>query len=103
VLTVLQLGKLASWGWLNTVTPSPLVHIENQLAKRRFLVDTGASFSIYPFSSKAAPTGPTLFGSAGKLILCWGEKSISMQFNNRKFTWTFLLAAVSFPIIGVDF
>ncbi len=103
MLTALQLGKLASRGRLNAVAPGPLVHIEDQLSKRRFLVDTGASFSIYPFSSKAAPTGPTLFGPAGKLIPCWGERSISLQFNNKKFTWTFLLAAVSFPIIGVDF
>jgi hypothetical protein len=103
VLTSLQLGKLASRGRLNAVAPGPLVHIEDQLSKRRFLVDTGASFSIYPFSSKAVPTGPTLFGPAGKLIPCWGERSISLQFNNKKFTWSFLLAAVSFPIIGVDF
>jgi hypothetical protein len=103
VFAALQLGKLVSRGRLNTVAPGPLVHIENQLSKRRFLVDTGASFSIYPFSSKAAPTGPTLFGPAGKLIPCWGERSISLQLNNKKFTWTFLLAAVSFPIIGVDF
>ena len=103
MLASLQLGKLASRGRLNAVAPGPLVHIEDQLSKRRFLVDTGASFSIYPFSSKAVPTGPTLFGPAGKLIPCWGERSISLQFNNKKFTWSFLLAAVSFPIIGVDF
>jgi hypothetical protein len=48
----LQLGKLTSKGRLNAVAPGPLVHIEDQLSKRRFLVDTGASFSIYPFSSK---------------------------------------------------
>jgi hypothetical protein len=103
VLTALQLGKLASRGRLKAVALSPLIPIEDQLSRRRFLVDTGASFSIYPFSSKAAPTGPTFFGPAGKLIPCWGEKSISLQLYNRKFTWTFLLAAVSFPIIGVDF
>jgi hypothetical protein len=64
-----QLGKLVSWGRLNAVAPSPLVHMEDQLSKRRFLVETGASFSIYPFSSKAAPTGSTLFGPAGKLSI----------------------------------
>jgi hypothetical protein len=37
----------------------------------------------------------TLFCPAGKLIPCWGERSISLQFNNKKFTWTFLLAAVA--------
>jgi hypothetical protein len=26
-----------------------------------------------------------------------------LSFNGRRFEWVFLLAAVSFPIIGVDF
>ncbi len=46
MFAALQLGKLVSRGRLNAVAPGPLVHIENQLSKRRFLVDTGASFSI---------------------------------------------------------
>ncbi len=104
MLTALQLGKLASRGQLNAVAPARWSTLKTSCRRGVcFLVDTGASFSIYPFSSKAAPTGPTLLGPAGKLIPCWGEKSISLQFNNRKFTWTFLLAAVSFSIIGVDF
>ncbi len=66
-------------------------------------MDTGASFSIFPHQSSAAPSGPTLFGPAGKLIPCWGEKTLVLSFNGRRFEWIFLLAAVSFPIIGVDF
>jgi hypothetical protein len=52
VLAALQQGKLASRGQLNAVAPDPLVHIEDQLTKRRFLVDMGASFSIHPTLQK---------------------------------------------------
>jgi len=99
----LHVGKLDRQGRLNAVVPGSLVHIVDQLSSRRFLVDTGASYSIFPHSSSAAPSGPKLRGAAGQLIPCWGEKTFNLSFQGRKFSWTFLLAAVSFPIIGVDF
>jgi hypothetical protein len=36
-------------------------------------------------------------------ILCWGERAVQLDFHGRRFEWTFLLADVSFAIIGVDF
>jgi hypothetical protein len=96
-------GKLDRQGRLNAVVPGSLVHIVDQLSNRRFLVDTGASYSIFPHTSSAAPSGPRLRGAAGQLIPCWGEKTFDLSFQGRRFSWTFLLAAVSFPIIGVDF
>jgi hypothetical protein len=101
--TPLQLGKLAARGHLNAVASGPLVHVVDQISKRRFLVDTGASFSIFPHHSSATPLGPSLFGPAGKIISCWGKTTLPLSFDDRRFEWTFLLAAVSFPIIGVDF
>jgi hypothetical protein len=99
----LNVGKLDRQGRLNAVVPGSLVHIVNQLSNRRFLVDTGASYSIFPHTSAATPSGPRLRGAAGQLIPCWGEKTFDLSFQGRQFSWTFLLAAVSFPIIGVDF
>ncbi len=99
----LHVGKLGCQGRLNAVIPGSLVHIVDQLSNRRFLVDTGASYSIFPHSSAAPPSDPKLRGAAGQLIPCWGEKTINLSFQGKRFTWTFLLAAVSFPIIGVDF
>jgi hypothetical protein len=69
----------------------------------RFLVDTGASFSIIPHRSPTAASGPRLFGPSGLPIACWGERVLRLRFNGRDFTWPFLLAAVDFPILGVDF
>jgi hypothetical protein len=96
-------GKLAVQGRLNAVGPGALVHIQDQLSKRRFLVDTGASFSIFPHHSSAPASGPVLSGPSGKTIPCWGEKFLTLSFHGKTFTWTFLLAAVQFPILGVDF
>jgi hypothetical protein len=95
------MGKLDLQGCLNTLVPGSFVHIVDQLSNRRFLVDTCASYTIFPHTSTATPSGPRLRGAAGQLIPCWGEKTLSFQ--GRRFSWTFLLAAVSFPIIGVDF
>jgi hypothetical protein len=103
VRAALHVGKLGRQGRLNAVVPGSLVHIVDQLSNRHFLVDTGASYSIFPHSSAATPSGPKLRGAAGQLIPCWGEKTINLSFQGKHFTWTFLLAAVSFPIIGVDF
>jgi hypothetical protein len=99
----LHVGKLDRQGRLNAVVPGSLVHIVDQTSNRRFLVDTGASYSIFPHTSSAAPSGPKLRGAAGQLIPCWGEKTFDLSFQGRRFSWTFLLAAVSFPFIGVDF
>jgi hypothetical protein len=98
-----QLGKLACRGLVNAVSPGRLVHVVDQLSRRRFLVDTGASFSVYPHASASPPHGPALAGAAGQPIPCWGEKQFQLSFNGRVFNWPFLLAAVQFPILGVDF
>jgi hypothetical protein len=70
-------GKLACRGLVNTVSPGSLVHVVDQLSRRRFLVDTGASFSVYPHSSASPPDGPALAGAASQPIPCWGENSFS--------------------------
>jgi hypothetical protein len=99
----LQLGKLTARGRVNAVAPGFLLYLHDDISHRRFLVDTGASFSIFSFVDSSRPTGPLLTGPSGKQIPCWGSKNLSVCFGRRQFTWTFLLAGVSFPIIGVDF
>ncbi len=95
-------GKLGGRASLNAVTPGALVHVEDDISKRRFLCDTGASYSIFPHHSAAAPTGPALHGPAGRPIKCWGEKELTLSFNKKQYKWIFLLAEVQFPILGID-
>jgi hypothetical protein len=70
----------------------------DQLTGTKFLVDTGASYSIFPHKSKRPPSGPCLRGPGGQDIACWGEKEMAVFFGGERYTWSFLLAAVQFPI-----
>jgi hypothetical protein len=97
------LGKLASQGLVNAVSPCQLVLITDQLSNRRFLVDTGAAFSVFPCTSASSPSGPALAGAAGQPIPCWGEKQLLLSFSGKAFIWSLLLAAVHSPILGNDF
>jgi hypothetical protein len=75
----------------------------DQVFNRRFLVDTGASYSILPHCSSLPASGPKLYGPAGQHISCWGDHLVTLQFQDQDFSWKFLLANVAFPILGVDF
>jgi hypothetical protein len=74
VRSPLQLGKLIRRGRLNAVAPSALLHITDRATQRKFLVDTGATFSILPHHSTATPSGPSLIGPDGTKIKCWGRR-----------------------------
>jgi hypothetical protein len=96
-------GKLGGPGRLNAVAAGQLIHMLNQVSNRRFLVDTGASYSILPHRSSLPASGPKLYGPAGQPIPCWGERLVQLRFQDLDFSWKFLLADVAFPILGVDF
>jgi hypothetical protein len=98
-----QLGKLVRRGRLNAVVPGQLLHVTDRCSQRRFLVDTGASYSILPYRSADIPSGPPLMGPDGTSLPCWGRRRVQLEFGHKQFTWFFLLSAVSFPIIAVDF
>ena len=82
-------------------------HIKDEITGTLFLVDTGDFCSVYP----AAPherhivdTDPLLLTAAnGTAISSHGTKDIQLQFNSRKYTWSFRLAQVSQPLLGSDF
>jgi hypothetical protein len=63
-------GKLGGPGWLNTVASGQLIHMLDQISNRRFLVDTGASYSILPHHSSLPASGQKLYGPAGQPIPC---------------------------------
>jgi hypothetical protein len=63
-------GKLDRRGHLN----GKLVHIEDLLSGSRFLINTGAGYSIFPHHSSDPPTGPHLTGPSGQHTGCWGER-----------------------------
>ncbi len=96
-------GKLGGPGRLNAVAAGQLIHMQDQVSNRRFLVDTWASYSILPHRSFLPAPGLKLFGPAGQPIPCWGDRLVQLRFQDQNFSWKFLLADVAFPILGVDF
>ena len=99
----LCLGKLSVQTTIGAVVPGKLLHVVDSSSCLRFLVDTGASCSLFPHKSTQLPFGPILKTPNGVSIPSWGESVKTMSFQNRSFTWSFLLADIEFPILGADF
>jgi hypothetical protein len=88
---------------MSTFPTKNLIFLHDSQNNFKFLVDSGASISILPHSSSAPPTGPHLVGANGKLIPAWGRRRQTVCFAGHTFEFDFFLAAVTTPIIGMDF
>jgi hypothetical protein len=80
-----------------------LIFLQDSVSEQRFLVDTGAAVSVLPHRSTAPSSGTPLTGADGRPIASWGTVKKSLTFGIRTFLCTFILAAVSKPILGIDF
>ena len=83
-----------------------LLFVRDSLSGRRFLVDSGSQKSLLPptQSDRSSPSsGPQLSAANGSSILTFGNRSVEVCFNGRAFRWDFVIASITFPIIGADF
>jgi hypothetical protein len=96
-------GKLGRRGIVSAIHPGHLFFVTDSSSHCRYLVDTGSAFSIMPWQFSSPPAGPGLSGADGRRIPCWGEQPFTVTIGGVPRQWTFLLAAVSFPILGIDF
>jgi hypothetical protein len=80
-----------------------LIYLYDEFSQCNFLVDTGASRSVLPFSSKAPVNGPVIFAADGGRIDTWGCQLLNLSFSGHEFKFSFVLAAVEKPILGADF
>jgi hypothetical protein len=85
-------------GNLNTAVAGRLFFIYDAVSAKKLLVDTGSSFSIFPFRSAARPSGPRLKAANGQRIRCWGSRRRELRIADKVYKWQFLQADVSFPI-----
>ncbi len=58
---------------------------------------------MFPHRSSAATSGTLLAGADGKPISAWGRVTKKLNFGLHTFIISFILAAVSKPILGIDF
>jgi len=81
--------------------------ILDQDTKQQYLIDTGSDVSVYPRSKMSKRTLGTflpLYAANGTIIPTYDK--ITLQPNlglRRAFTWRFIVADVTQPIIGADF
>jgi hypothetical protein len=94
-------GKLGRREQINAL--GGLVYLQDTESKQKFLVDTGAAVSVLPHNSRAPSSGTPLTGADGKSIPSWGTVKKTLTFGLRTFLCSFILAAVSKPILGIDF
>jgi len=80
-----------------------LYHVADELSGKRFLVDTGAARSVLPHTSSQQPHSLRLIAANNQSIPTWGEKRVNLIFNKQHFSYMFILAGVSQPILGIDF
>jgi len=94
-------GKLVSRREVNNL--GGLIFLQDDKTKQQFLVDTGAAVSLLPYRSSEPPSGPGLSGPDGKPIPSWGTVSRRLTCGLHTFFVSFILAAVTRPILGLDF
>ncbi|GFR15124.1 retrovirus-related Pol polyprotein from transposon opus [Trichonephila clavata] len=81
--------------------------LADKVSKLKFLVDTGADVSVLPkhYAPKADSSNELLLLAAnGTKIATFGKKRLTLDLNlRRNFTWSFIIANVNQPIIGLGF
>ena len=84
-----------------------LFFIYHRISNCSFLVDTGAEVSVLPLPSHERffnNPGPALVAANGSSsIKTYGKRTVTIELPIGWFQWTFVLANVSKPLLGVDF
>ena len=85
---------------------SNLMYIIDSHDNTKYLIDSGAVWSIVPPTAQQRIAGPNawhLEAANGSKIACFGltERTVCME--DRNFPFTFIVADVQQPIIGADF
>ena len=86
--------------------PCRLFYVTDRLTRTKFLVDTGATVSVLPASTKDRKdlSFLTLQAANKSTISTYGQRSLTIDIGLRRiFRWVFILADVTTPILGADF
>lgn len=83
-----------------------LLFIRDSCSGRKFLCDTGAQRSVLPASvgdTARGDHGPRLMSANDTPIRTYGTRTVDLCFGGQRFTWDFVTADISFPLLGADF
>ena len=104
-----KLASQALAAHVTGISPSRLLFLTDRSSRLSFLLDTGAAVSVLPKSAcrnyKPYQSNRPLQAVNHSSIQTYGEKSVLLDLGlrSRAFHWVFIVAAVSFPILGADF
>ena len=97
---------VVSSGCSDRPTEQPVVQVDGN-SNKRFLVDTGASVSVFPASYKHKHSGirtSSLIAANASNIATYGSRYITtLGLNSRNYTWSFIIADVKTPLLEADF
>jgi hypothetical protein len=103
-ITLVCVPRVAGRRWLGQLTAvGGLIFLTEENTGRAYLVDTGAAVSVVPFRGRPATATAYLMGPDNKVIPAWGSVRLQLRFGGTTFDGDFVQAAVSKPILGVDF
>ena len=79
--------------------------ISDQTTGRHFLVDTGACKSLFPVNQVNDPgrKGDYMRAANGSRINTYGTVNLTIRTASQLYKWPFIVADVSFPILGAGF
>lgn len=90
-----------------STTSNRRLFITEKNTKLQFLIDTGADLCVYPRSATSGrriKTDYVLSAANSTVINTYGTLTLTLNLGLRRdFTWRFVVADVSKPIIGADF
>jgi len=90
----------------NCTDSASRLYVTDRLTKMRFLVDTGADLWVYPRSrlrERQTRSSYELFAANGTTVHTYGCITLRLDFGLRwEFSWCFVVADVTGPIIGSD-
>jgi hypothetical protein len=88
-------------------TATNRLFITDKTSKRRFLIDTGSDLCVYPrqfIPQRRSRVNYDLCAANGTTIPTYGGLSPNLNLGlRREFTWRFIIADVTQPLIGADF
>jgi hypothetical protein len=76
------------------LTAGRLFFLADKKSGKKFLIDTGSSYSLLPYRSKAVPFGPLLKATNNQRIRCWGTCTATVTVGGNKYSWRFIRADV---------
>ena len=90
---------------LSTDSNSSLLLIYDERSGKYFLIDTGSELSVIPpsRSNTRKTCSHYLIAANGSQIKSFGTRQMMLNLGLQKYSWRFIIADVTQPIMGADF